>query len=590
MQVKAKHLPADVAKVSDTFVGTNLVSQTIDEAAWPGSSGKMGLGVTPTAGSFATNLIAATPGQVFYIQGLVSVPGSGNVASYYTSVGTYINQIPASSVSVTTGGWLVTVPYSATTVAFIGFYFPKANAAAADLVIQTGVLVPKKVKNSLIPDGVWRNNYPNILSKLPNFRKNFTALNGKTADDSRRILLWSDSLFVREGYTTLGPVNPSLYPPGITSNNFSAYLWRNLTTLERPDFARYDVAGVFTETGTWSTVTTNATWDDSTDRPTETRSSPTASAVVSFAVEAAYGRFNFIDRTATNAAQVITIGVTGGNGLLQVQFPGTTTWVEANGATFSQREVDEGALRGNTIYQRHTNFKKIGAAVGASTTVTLTKDATTDFFLYWGIEKIVGVKPYLQLLNLGRGAHTFNQTAGTNLVDYLLDDVIDRKPDLVIVEIPLINMTNATNSMSAIVNSVQDTIWGDRSGALNSNSLKNLSSNWTTFEVLIVLPHVPNAAYNSDGSLIVNGVGYTVADYYTAVKSLFLEKGDLPFVDLYPVFKRYADRNFAGNYYNATVASGNNGITLLSDGTHWNDTGSLVVAKEIGPIFDCNTL
>lgn len=52
--------------------------------------------------------------------------------------------------------------------------------------------------------------------------------------------------------------------------------------------------------------------------------------------------------------------------------------------------------------------------------------------------------------------------------------------------------------------------------------------------------------------------------------------------------KRWVDAGEAifGNLRTAVEGSGKSGRTFTNDGTHWNDTGSKIIAKVLVPLFD----
>src|SRR5690606_6670031 len=105
-------------------------------------------------------------------------------------------------------------------------------------------------------------------------------------------------------------------------------------------------------------------------------------------------------------------------------------------------------------------------------------------------------------------------------------DVYDRKPDLIVLEIPLINMVSANSNMDSILNSLQDFVWGDRAGAINANSFKSRSNNWADFEVLLIIPQHTRADFNADSTFATKPSGYTAEELFNAVKSFIYTKGD----------------------------------------------------------------
>jgi hypothetical protein len=439
---------------------------------------------------------------------------------------------------------------------------------------------PNEIFNQQKNNTEWFNRYPNIFSKLPNFVKKYSGGAGTTADDYVKIVCDGDSIFARETMTT-AVSDPTSTPPTLVAQNIAKYIYDNLN-LEKPIYRRYDYTSFFTETGSFGSVTNDATWDDSGDRPCHTRLSTDTNALIQFTVSSAYDRFNFIDRTDAAGTNNAIIAVTGGNGLLEVMEEGGI-FAEANGYAFSQLEVDEGARRGNTIYQRRLYFKKVGTGVGASITLSISKgtaDATR--LLYWGVEMMSGAKPYNLLINNARGSHTLAM-----LYDYMDDDIIGRNPDLVLLQLPMINMLVNTWSKDYSVNWVQDFIWGDRVGYTNMWNLKTQSNDWTNFELLVVIPHLSRGHFNSDGTLLSTN-GLSAQEIYNAVKKLFYDHNDVAFIDVSAAFLReIASDNTWTNIYNA-MTGGVNAYT--GDSVHQNDKGTLVYAKHICPIFDLNSL
>ncbi|MVT11387.1 hypothetical protein [Chitinophaga tropicalis] len=554
--------------------------------------------ILTTAGWLRSDKTPITAGSVYTFSALNYVPSTAKVLAYYTASDVYITRTSVATAPPFTftppagaAYFILNLkePTDATTPSQMQVenenvatsYVPHRKTVISqilgyDLLSSNSSSAPTTQIQALV------NLYPQIYGKLQNFRKRYAGPLNATADDRVKIIMEGDSIFAREMHTTIGPVAPASYPPTFVTNNFGANLFRSLLSLERPVYSRWDKAGTFTETGTWSIETTG--WDDAGTRPNDTRLSTTSAAALSFAVAAAYNRFNFVDRTDLAASTSIAIAVTGGAGKVEVKLPGATVWVEANGALLSQLEV-AGTRRSNSVYARRVEFRKVGATIGTSVTITLTKPADSTKFLYWGLELISGAKPYIQLVNIARGGNTLAQ-----LTNYIQNDLIERKPNLVLFEIPLLNMVAASQLPSYSVNWVQDFLYGDRAGNTNTWNLKTASNNWVDFEVLCVLPHFARSYFNSDGSMITQSSGYTMAEIWSAVKSFLYEKGDIPFVDMSAAFVREAESGYLGNYYNAFAGSGVNGNTLSSDGVHLNDRGTAVYAKHLCPIFDLNSI
>lgn len=446
----------------------------------------------------------------------------------------------------------------------------------------------------------WQNLHPHVLNRL-------AGAAGKLLypSDHVRVLLFGDSIFAREMHTSAGTIDPTALPPLLETRNVAWYLWQALrSTMPPAEYRRYDHSSgaYFSLTGTWATSTSgdntanggpNTAWDDSGDRPASTRISDSTNAAVTWAAGTSDNRsgINFIYRTDTAGEPNATITVVQGNGYLQ--YWNGSAWVEANGGTFSMLEAT-GTRRGNTIFQKRLYMRKTAANLNASITISVGKpSANSNRLLFWGVEfydyKNGAYVP--MLINSARGGHTIN-TSANNLYDYMDDDVIDQNPDLVIFEIPLINMLAAAGAtVAAIRNSVHDTIWGDRSGATNTWNLKTQSSNWADFQVLAVLPHFVRAYYNSDGTRLAALGTATARQVYDAVKALFVEHNDVPFIDVSAAFEREIDavQRWNGQYYTAMTASSASGLTLTSDNTHQNDRGTLIYAKQLAPLLAINT-
>lgn len=424
----------------------------------------------------------------------------------------------------------------------------------------------KKLYFSDIPR---QNKYPHISEQLRPALIKLKKQTGKTF----RFIFWGDSVFSRENHTSLSGVIGSSYPPGLTSRNFVANFWDE-SSMEKASYSRYDAQGIFEENGEWKTMNGKAIWDDNTYRPGETRVSTTPSASLSFQFTKENQILNFIDRTAVNGANQITVSCT--EGIIEVKLPGTKSWVEANGVTFGQKQdYDQLERIGNTIYQRRIEFRrKLGSS--GSTTIKLVKDTTSDVFHYWGIETRANTHNFIQVINVARGSHTLEQ-----LIKYMDSDVIDRSPDLVVLELPLINMMTVNSSMSYNLNWVQDLIWGDRPGAENDWNLRTRSDNWKNFQVLVVIPHISAKMLDmSKKSYSVLSSGYTALEIHNEIKAILLEKGDVPFIDMHNALCQYTD-----DYFSKIIGSSVTGNSFSSDGVHMNDLGTEIYAREFNEIF-----
>lgn len=425
-----------------------------------------------------------------------------------------------------------------------------------------------------------------IYDKLPIFTEKYAYGLNENAQTPLNIVLLGDSLFAREIYTSQLDVVPSENPPTLITKNIGAYL-KDYIQGQIPLYSRYDKSGVFTEIGTWETVTTNPNWDDSGDRPINTRRTNTENASLEFTTDKPY--FNFVDRIDVNSSDNLIVSVASGNGRVWARLEGSVSWVEANGFVFSQNKSDYGGVDnangyGNTIYGRRVQFRKVSGGIGSNDTITITKPNDTTSFLYWGLEEIEVDKPYTNIINSARGGHRLDM-----LENYIEDDLYNRNPNLVILEIPFLNMIPFNSNLSYNLNSLQDFVWGDRVGFENVNSLKNRSNNWGDFNVLLVIPHYSQNQINTDNDFINQSSGYSAEEIYKSIKGFILSKGDLPFIDISTnmINSINVDTAFTG-IYNALEGSGVNGNTYLSDGIHQNDKGTRVWVSSLAPLLQLN--
>ena len=428
------------------------------------------------------------------------------------------------------------------------------------------------------------NLHQGVYDKLPYFISKYAYGVSKTAEDPCNIVLLGDSLFAREIHTSDKDVIPSENPPMLVTKNIASYLW-SFVQGQKPNYSRYDKTGVFTETGVWEEVTSDASWDDNGDRPNHIKRTATENGSLSFTTNNPY--FNFIDRVDVDGGAVISVAVAGGDNRILVRLENTLNWVEANGFTFSQRKQDFGGVNnltgfGNTIYQRRVEFKKIGTGVGNDDTITISKPNDTSNFNYWGLEEIAIDKPYTKIINSARGGHKL-----IDLDNYYEDDLFNKNPHLVILEIPLLNMVTADPSIEYSLNQLQDFVWGDREGNLNENSLKNRSNDWQDFNVLLVVPHHARSHFNSvDGSFLNLTSGHTAQEIYKSIKGLIHSKGDLPVIDMSSAFLNEIDSDYMfSNRYTALASSGITGTGYLNDSIHQNDKGTKVWAKHLCPLL-----
>lgn len=454
--------------------------------------------------------------------------------------------------------------------------FKSASGLIKDYIVGKGSVVTPKIPLSNLNQAIY--------DKLPIFVNKYAYGLNQTAENPINIIMVGDSLFARESHTSILDVVPSENPPSLVTKNIGAYINEYIQGL-KPLYSRYDKAGIFTEVGGFTETTTDATWDDNGDRPVHTKLSTDANASIEFTTSKPY--FNFIDRIENAGSPVNTVSITGGNGRVEARKEGDVLWLEANGFTFSQDKADFGGTGsgyGNTRYARRIEFKKVGAGIGANDTITISKGNDATRLLYWGIEEIESNKPYTRVINVARGGHKLDQ-----LSSYIEDDIYARNPTLIILEIPLLNMIASNSTLEYNLNELQDFVWGDRVGNLNSNSLKNRSNNWVDFNVLLVIPHHSKAHFNADSTFLKQPSGYTAEEIYKSIKGLIYSKGDLPYIDISTAFLNEidADSTFTDRY-SAMGSSGTAGAGYFNDSLHQNDKGTTVWVKQLCPILQLN--
>jgi hypothetical protein len=447
-----------------------------------------------------------------------------------------------------------------------------------------------------------RKSYRGISELFPNFR---AAYLGKTKD--LVVIFPGDSVNARTIHTRLLPLadQRTLPPLAQGDNSFSKMARRLLDGWGEQKYRRFDYPSFFTETGTfveygsgdsvaasWGSVD----WDDGPIvsgagfRPATTRTfEGTGTASVAFQIPIDAWRFNFIYRTSSNGCP-FTVTVAAGNGVLQVK-NAAGTWVEANGyAAGTMLESRSGAGYGNTEYQKRLEFRCYdGASFNSRASVknvTISKAASgsAQQFNYWGIE-YSNAEFMLTIINAARGAHKL--IGGTqNLMSYIRTDVYEKNPDLVVFEIPLLNMgvSDPTLSNVGMISDVDNyfyqTGWSD-SGV---PGMANHSANYTNYECVLKLPHFVASSFNPStkewlvakhGSMTQIG---TAIDHHRAVKRHIQTRAkQLATVDtceaLLAASKGYST---AYDFIDANT----------TDGTHLNDFGTILANAVEEPVFD----
>lgn len=445
--------------------------------------------------------------------------------------------------------------------------------------------------------------------KLPKFRK---AMLLKSEDVV--VVNTGTSLTARTSEHCTDHADAAFRPPMMHSNAFCSHIWDSLKW-DGQQYRRYDSA-YFTETGTFATASNLTEWDDGAYRAGLTRYSSSENAAVQFQIPVNAWQFNFIYRTDSvgcSAKVVVAEGV----GKVQVFDEATQAWVEAHNYEFSQLEAAPvnrsvnipnpvtGALtatilasKGNTTYQKRLKMR-CRSGDGTFNTLTTAKSVTIARvsggarFMYWGVEW--SPRQYMiTYINSARGSHQTSATNERGLPRYQDNEIWSFKPTLILSELGIHN----------------DGAGG--AGAYPVGTFAGLTYNYvnnTDFELsmfsraahfnleLEYCFFTASIAYNfngieEDGSL---KFGLQTASIKGAARMMtaldktqeaieYLNSVDIAAID---ATKRWCDAGFAifGDLKTATIGSGKAGETFTNEGSHWNDTGSAIMAKIVSSVI-----
>lgn len=454
-------------------------------------------------------------------------------------------------------------------------------------------------------------NYSGTSSKIVKFKEHWIK-----KDKDLVVVTTGTSLTGRNTEHCTEHAFASSRPPLMNSNNFATHIWDALVW-EGQQYRRYDSGGFFTETGTWTTSGGIADWDDNGYRTALTRYS-TGAAFIGFGIPSGAWQFNFIYRTGINATENATITIIEGNGLVEV-FNGTT-WVEANGYVFSQKEPDITLLpsvsyvnpitgatdiltdyqtKGNTTYQKRLKMrcKNHSGLDSRSVGKTVTITNTTGRLTYWGVEWSPR-EFMITYINAARGSHNGTVDSSLSLLHYQDNDIWGFDPDLLLIENPIHN-----SGGSGIPDpSYPTTYWGQTTdGFFFENSGVSLKSRAEDLGVFVSdlewIVYNSSIAYNfggidTAGSLIpstnIDGKVLTALDAQQLSHQWMVDNH--PEVMSFNLVKNWVDAalDVYGNLRTSTVGSGKAGLTFTNEGSHWNDTGCKVQARLIVPVFDFN--
>ncbi|MDH5819491.1 hypothetical protein [Acinetobacter pseudolwoffii] len=445
--------------------------------------------------------------------------------------------------------------------------------------------------------------------KLPKFRKAMLLKNEDVV-----VVNTGTSLTARTSEHCTDHADAAFRPPMMHSNAFCSHIWDALKW-DGQQYRRYDSA-YFSETGTFATASNLAEWDDGAYRAGLTRYSSSENAAVQFQIPVNAWQFNFIYRTDSlgcNAKVAIAEGV----GKVQVYDEATSSWVEAHNYEFSQLEATPvarsvnipnpvtGTLtaatiasKGNTTYQKRLKMR-CRSGDGAFNTLTTDKSVTIARvgggarFMYWGVEW--SPRQYMiTYINAARGSHNTNAASERGLPRFQDNEIWSFKPTLILSELGIHNDGAGGAGPYPV---------GQFAG-LTFNYVNNTDFELSMFSRAAHFNLEPeycfftaSIAYNfngieEDGSLKFGLQAASTkgdARMMTALDKTqeaieYLKSIDIPAID---ATKRWCDAGFAifGDLKSATLGSGKDGSTFTNEGSHWNDTGSKIMAKVVLPLI-----
>lgn len=472
--------------------------------------------------------------------------------------------------------------------------------------------------------------YPGISDKIPNFRKHYIL------KDKDLVVINTGTSLTARNYCSNHEDGAEYRPPLLETKNLASYIWDKIRW-QGQEYRRYDAKiskegsdKMFTETGTFNTSATDSAWDDSTYRNSLTRYSDTANASVQFVVPKDAWQFNFIYRTATDGTDKCVIEIAEGDGKMVV-WDGSD-WVEANGYNFSMK--DEGVVtiptvrykdpsdrevktrsnypvRGNTVFQKRLKMKAVEhyrydpkdksvITEGSDKTITI-KSVNDGRFLYWGVEWSVR-EFMITYINSARGSHNssigFSESSNRSLLKFQDNEIWEFNPDLLLTEDPIHNSggggaPDRYRNKDYYWETTKNFFFGD--GEIQpAVSLKNrcaeLGKEFPELAIHNTSITFTDNAIDSNGNLVKGEMGdnlvWTALDAQSSVwQNMLIEHPDIIYINAVANWVECCYKSF-GNMSLACAKSGYNGDTLTYDGTHWNDNGSLVMARVILPILD----
>jgi hypothetical protein len=340
--------------------------------------------------------------------------------------------------------------------------------------------------------------------------------------------------------------------------------------VNKPKFFRFD-SGVFTETG--------AGWTDSFDQwnspgvadwsksgQTEANRSRFSNALncsISFDWDLSeFEKMQFVYDLDYRTLSLITIAVTPG----EIEVFNGIDWVEANGYQFSQN-IDpliavESSGYGLFVNKVRLDFRRV-SEVGTMT-LTMTKNANSDPFYYWGAAFWNGKTVHFH--NLGRPGQKSRKLVNFN------KDIVRYNPDLIVCVAPLINEIIGGARFEKIANDVEWWLFGDRIGNINDLAVSKVSDG---VDMVVVLPHIQAEGFSGNDSIDLFSVEMNWEGLLNEIKARFYDRDSVYYIDLMTEMFRVAALN-GWTLEQAFANSGNDAVptSFVLDGKHTNRYGS----------------
>jgi hypothetical protein len=198
----------------------------------------------------------------------------------------------------------------------------------------------------------------------------------------------------------------------------------------------------------------------------------------------------------------------------------------------------------------------------------------------------------ITFINAARGSHNSQAEGIRGLPRFADNEVFSFKPDLLFFELPI------HNDGAANANPYPGGYWSrlTENYVFNPNYELALKTRAAHFGLNPEIGMFTSSiswnfgGIDDDGQLKIleqnDGKMMSALDKYNEAYNYVMENH--PEALFINAAARWVDAGFAifGDLKTATLGSGRDGETFTNEGSHWNDTGSKVIAKFVVPVFD----